>query len=218
MTKLSKLFYFLICLFGFTQVQARIEILNITPADNESTCNGRIELRASGTAGTFDVSIPETGTNFYSISGLLAIEGLCTGSYTLLVSPTAMPGCAKVLNAEISSAGNLTEPENPSALDQPDNTGISNLQAENRLETGFDFLLSPNPADDLIQLQFWRSNPEEDLILDINDAVGHKVLTRDIGVDTGSLELDLGSWAQGLYFVILRSADGNQRVKPLVLQ
>lgn len=81
---------------------ATITIGEVTPASSASTCDGSIQVIATGDAGPFDIYI--SGTNDYfnfkdEVDGAFTFTGLCGGTYTIKVINAYM--CETTLDAKV---------------------------------------------------------------------------------------------------------------------
>ncbi len=97
-TTFKQFVHLLIGLLVSFQAKSEIFISKIQNATNNSSCNGKISLVATGTAGPFDITW-STGSTL-DISGEYEIPtGFCVGHHTIRVIDAT--GCEKILNAEI---------------------------------------------------------------------------------------------------------------------
>ena len=75
--------------------------------------------------------------------------------------------------------------------------------------------LVPNPSNGGVRLDL--IGQEGALLLEVMDASGRSLLAQSLAAGTRTTWLDLGTWADGVYLVSVRNADGRS-VQRLVLQ
>lgn len=93
------------------------------------------------------------------------------------------------------------------------------VDAKRRVESAKQqFILSPNPANDVATLTF-NLNKKTDLALDIFNESGQMMLWKSFqNTQSGSLDVDTREWASGAYFIHLTDGKGVKTVKRLVVQ
>ena len=80
------------------------------------------------------------------------------------------------------------------------------------------FVLSPNPANDVATLTFNLSK-KVDLTLEILNETGQIMLRCSFkNAQTGSFDVDTRAWISGAYFIHLTDGKGVKTVKRLVVQ
>jgi hypothetical protein len=85
---------------------------------------------------------------------------------------------------------------------------------------GLAFTLSPNPANDLVQVSWSRTAISQQYQIDVLDISGKTVYTTRDVVNDGinqRVQIDLSNYAEGTYVVRLQDENGI-RTKKLILQ
>ena len=85
---------------------------------------------------------------------------------------------------------------------------------------GLAFTISPNPANDLVQVSWSRTNTSHEYQIDILDLSGKTVYTTKDVVNDGIIQrvqINLGSFPEGTYIIRLQD-DNGIRTKKLILQ
>ena len=68
------------------------------------------------------------------------------------------------------------------------------------------YVLSPNPASDMVQIAWTEGEASEPVHLAVFDAQGRLVWERKTAADAQMVQVDVSDWASGVYMVALRSA------------
>jgi len=95
-------------------------------------------------------------------------------------------------------------------------TGGSVRTNDVRTGAGPSLRVNPNPASSLVQVRYETS--ETAVNLTILDGNGKTVFTQAQTTGTGSLEIIINDWADGLYFVVMTDSNGELvKTKKLVI-
>ncbi|WP_159020761.1 carbohydrate-binding protein [Algibacter sp. L3A6] len=191
-----------------TDVNGGLDVIGIDPGDwcmysnIDLTCatsvsarvatarSGDIEVRLGGVTGTLIGTIPVVSTggwqnwttvsaNLTSVSGVHDVYLVFTGSTTSLMNLTWFE-----FNSLTSANKSISN------LDKDLSNSVSDLDTDTNL------LIYPNPASDIINVEFSGS---EAAVLDIINHVGQTVLS--VNINEGSASYDISNLPSGLYIV-----------------
>jgi hypothetical protein len=116
---------------------------------------------------------------------------------------------------QIAENDENTEGSSKTAVGAPSTVNASKPIAANAKQQ---FVLSPNPANDVATLAFNLSK-KTDLTLDILNEAGQMMLHKALpNAQVGSLDVDTRGWASGAYLIHLTDSKGVKTVKRLVVQ
>ena len=205
-------------------LQARIEILSLSPTTPGGGCTGTLEIIASGNAAPFTVSVLETGQIYYNIEGVFQITGLCEGAYSISVSPANLPGCATILNPVISvddSASSSTRylivSSNEEEEEDQSNLSLSSQFSNDQANLNFSFDLYPNPAGDFVNIYIRSQESSAIYQLNFLNAIGQQIFESS----TSAHELtkfNLKGLSPGIYFMEVVNTNGESTLKKVIVQ
>ena len=165
-----------------------------------SSCNGSIEITASGTAGPFSLLVvysngTEPVARIDSILGDAALSGLCPGEYEVLAENRF--GCTHFLGSVslIQSSGITVK---GSDLSKSNEVEVNSIVIDNFRITYF-----PNPFTQDITIRIQADEPH-DLNIMITDMVGRKVHEQNITTTKGTYDIvieDMKDMPHGVYMV-----------------
>ncbi|MCG8326718.1 MAG: T9SS type A sorting domain-containing protein [Chitinophagales bacterium] len=202
-------------------LQARIEILSLSPTTPGGGCTGTVEIIASGNAAPFTVSVLETGQIYSNIEGVFQITGLCEGAYSISVSPTNLPGCATILNPVIL-VDNSAIPPPGTQVSSDEEEGQSNLSLSSQFSIdqsslNFSFDLYPNPAGDFVNIYIHSQESSAIYQLNFLNAIGQQIFESS----TSAHELtkfNLKGLSPGIYFMEVVNTNGESTLKKVIVQ
>lgn len=203
-------------------LQARIEILSLSPTTPGGGCTGTVEIIASGNAAPFTVSVLETGQIYSNIEGVFQITGLCEGAYSISVSPTNLPGCATILNPVISVDDSVAPPPDLIVSSNEEEEDQSNLSLSSQFSIdqsslNFSFDLYPNPAGDFVNIYIRSQESSAIYQLSFLNAIGQQIFESS----TSAHELtkfNLKGLSPGIYFMEVVNTDGESTLKKVIVQ
>lgn len=205
-------------------LQARIEILSISPTTPAGSCTGSVEIIANGNAAPFTVFVLETGQTYYNVEGIFRIEDLCEGTYSLSVSPADLPGCTTILNPFVSSDNSATAPpdllvnsEEEEEVEDQSNLSLPSQLTVEQANLNFSIDVYPNPTRDFVNVYIHSSEASAIYQLNFLNIVGQQIFESN----TPAHELtkfNLRGLNAGVYFMEAIDANGDRLLKKVVVQ
>ncbi|WCL82414.1 T9SS type A sorting domain-containing protein [Saprospira sp. CCB-QB6] len=177
-------------------------------SSQEPSCannDGALQLAVSGGTPPFQISLANLSTQTVQNNNNGQFTGLAAGQYTYQLID--LNGCQQECLGHVQL---FQDCDSLNAGTLPNNGGIS-LTAGNYL------LVNPNPAATMLQLRF--AAEEAGLQIGIINLDGKSVFQRQGLAAEGSLELNIQSWTNGHYVVLLRNKAGKLiKSQKLVIQ
>lgn len=173
-------------------------------------------MRVTGSAGPFNIVIPGTNITFEDVEGDLLVPTLCSGDYTLLISPSRFPGCATSLSLTVPISLGLQD----NGTDARSAEGIgpdAAIKDRDKATDSKSLEIYPNPTRGQLTMVF-HSMEESPIELSIFSESGRKVFFQQLPTGTTLFSLDLSHLNTASYFVVARQQDGTYLQKILVIK